>query len=54
MTDSFVSSFRAKREIFVIRGGADDIRKTQTGNLSAAGFRASPRFVILSGEKRRM
>ena len=48
-----VSSFRAKREIFVIRGLAVSVWKFQTGNLLSTYLRASPRFVILSGEKRR-
>ena len=38
----FVSSFRAKREIFVIRGLAVNVWKFQTGNLLSAYLRASP------------
>ena len=49
-----VSSFRAKREIFVIRGPAVNDWKFQTGNLLSTYLRASPRFVNLSGEKRRI
>ena len=46
--------FERKREIFVIRGSAVDVWNFQTGNLLPTHFRASPRFVILSGEKRHM
>ena len=38
----FVSSFRAKREIFVIRGLAVNDWKFQTGNLLSTYLRASP------------
>ena len=38
----FVSSFRAKREIFVIRGLAANDWKFQTGNLLSTYLRASP------------
>ena len=38
----FVSSFRAKREIFVIRGPAVNDWKFQTGNLLSTYLRASP------------
>ena len=38
----FVSSFRAKREIFVIRGLAVNDWKLQTGNLLSTYLRASP------------
>ena len=38
----FVSSFRAKREIFVIRGQAVNDWKFQTGNLLSTYLRASP------------
>ena len=49
-----ISPFRAKREIFVMRGLAVNVWKFHTGNLLSIYLRASPRFVILSGEKRRM
>ena len=32
-SDSLALSFRAKREIFVIRGQTNHVRKAQTGNL---------------------
>ena len=38
----FISSFRAKREIFVIRGLAINDWKFQTGNLLSTYLRASP------------
>ena len=38
----FISSFRAKREIFVIRGLAVNDWKFQTGNLLSTYLRASP------------
>ena len=38
----FVSSFRAKREIFVIRGLAANDWKFKTGNLLSTYLRASP------------
>ena len=38
----FVSSFRAKREIFVIRGLTVNDWKFQTGNLLSTYLRASP------------
>ena len=38
----FVSSFRAKREIFVIRGLTLNDWKFQTGNLLSTYLRASP------------
>ena len=50
---TLISSFRAKQEIFVMRGLAVNDWKFQTGNLLSTYPRASPRFVILSGEKRR-
>ena len=37
-----ISSFRAKREIFVIRGLAVNDWKFQTGNLLSTYLRASP------------
>ena len=37
-----VSSFRAKREIFAIRGLAVNVWKFQTGNLLSTYLRASP------------
>ena len=37
-----ISSFRAKREIFVIRGQMVNVWNSQTGNLLPANFRASP------------
>ena len=41
-----VSSFRAKREIFVIRGLAVNDWKFQTGNLLSTYLRASPHIYI--------
>ena len=41
----FVSSFRAKREIFVIRGLAVNDWKFQTGNLLSTYLRASPIYI---------
>ena len=55
-----ISSFRAKREIFVVRGQMVNVWNSQTGNLLPADFRASPylyfaaHFVILSGVTCRM
>ena len=37
-----ISSFRAKREIFVIRGQMINVQNSQTGNLLPADFQASP------------
>ena len=37
-----ISSFRAKREIFVIRGQMVNVWNSQTGNLLPADFQASP------------
>ena len=41
-----ISSFRAKREIFVVRGQMVNVWNSQTGNLLPADFRASPPSIL--------